>query len=61
MVMEGKKGYSLKCESCGNEDAVFFDETRDAIKLLAFKMRPVKKCPKCSGKMKVDSSKQIVF
>jgi rRNA maturation endonuclease Nob1 len=61
MVMRGMAGFSLKCESCGHEDAVMFNEMRDHLKLMAFKIKPTKKCPICGGKMKVDPRKVIQF
>jgi ribosomal protein S27E len=60
MVMQGQKGYAVKCTECGHEDAVFFRKHIDSLKELAFKLKG-KKCPKCGGTMKVDPGKQIVF
>ena len=43
MVMQGKKGYALKCESCEHEDAVFFDRRAGiGLKELAFKLGSVR-------------------
>ena len=62
MVMGGQRGYPLKCESCGHEDAVFFG-TRFGIgpKELAYRAKGYKKCPDCGGKMKADPDKHIAF
>ena len=57
-MMRGQKGYPIKCESCGHEDAVFFREPLDSLKELAFKVTG-KKCPECGGTMKIDPGKVI--
>lgn len=61
MVMRGMKGYALKCEACGHEDAVIFNEVTDGLKELVFKAKGYKKCPECGGKMKVDERRHIQF
>lgn len=61
MVMSGMKGYALKCESCGHEDAAFFNEVRDELKKFVFKVKGYKRCPECGGKMKIDPGQHIAF
>ena len=60
MVMGGQKGYPVKCEKCGREDAVIFREHVDSLKELIFKLMG-RKCPECGGKMTIDPSKVIRF
>jgi predicted RNA-binding Zn-ribbon protein involved in translation (DUF1610 family) len=60
MVMGGQKGYPLKCESCGHEDAIFFRERMGLLKEMTFKVVG-SKCPKCGAKMTVDPNKRILF
>ncbi len=61
MVMSGMKGYPLKCEGCGHKDAIIFNEVKDQLKEMAFRIKKYKKCPQCGAKMKIDPNGQICF
>lgn len=62
MVMAGRKGIALKCESCGHEDAVFFRTLNGTspLKEMVFRLKG-KKCPECGERMKEDKKTRIVF
>jgi DNA-directed RNA polymerase subunit RPC12/RpoP len=58
--MRGQKGMAVKCEVCGHEDVIIFQEHGDLLKKLIFKVSG-KKCSECGGQMTGDKSKQILF
>jgi len=60
MVMANRKGFVLKCEECGHEDIVLFEPRKFLLKKQTLKLKG-SPCPKCGGKMKVDSNKVIKF
>jgi DNA-directed RNA polymerase subunit RPC12/RpoP len=53
------KGIAVKCQSCGHEDAVFYQKLDFVAKLLTESRRSWK-CPQCGGKMMRDPDKVIM-